>query len=164
MIFWFVGVGIAFVWNVFRSPALDYRLVALGSVLPLVDAAFGGPRLLHTLVFTVALLLVVMLLTRGRRLLRRRLIGLPIGLLVALVLDGSWATNQVFWWPFFGWTFPGGGLAELHRGLGFTVVLDLIGLAALVWCWVTFGWSDPANRRLFLRTGHLNRELLRGPG
>jgi hypothetical protein len=164
MLLWYLGVSVAFVWNVFRSPALDYRLVMLGSVLPLVEAPLGGPRVLHSLLFSVVLLGVIMLATRGRLLVRRRLIGLPIGLMVALVLDGSWATKTVFWWPFFGWAFPGGGLPELHHGFGVTVVLDLIGLAALVWCWITFGWFDAANRRLFLRTGHLNRELLRGAG
>ena len=116
MLLWYLGVSVAFVWNVFRSPALDYRLVMLGSVLPLVEVVLGGPRLLHTLVFTVVLLGVVMLATRHRRLLRRRLISLPIGLMVGLVLDGSWTAKAVFWWPFFGWAFPGGGLPELHRG------------------------------------------------
>jgi hypothetical protein len=161
MFFWYLGVSVAFVWNVFRSPALDYRLVMLGSVLPLVEIVFGGPRLAHTLVFTVALLLVIMLATRQRRLLRRRLISLPIGLMVGLVLDGSWTSKQVFWWPFFGAAFPGGGLPELGRGVVVLVLMELIGLAALVWCWMAFGFSDPANRRLFLHTGHLNRDLVR---
>ena len=72
MLLWYVGVSVAFVWNVFRSPALDYRLVMVGSVLPLTEVVLGGPRLLHTLVFTVALLGVIMLATQHRRLLRRR--------------------------------------------------------------------------------------------
>jgi hypothetical protein len=161
MVFWYVGVSVAFVWNVFRSPALDYRLVMLGSVLPLTEQLLGGPRLLHTLLGSVALLGMVMVATRGRRLLRRRLISLPIGLMTGLVLDGSWTSKVVFWWPAFGGAFPGGGLSELSRGWGPTLVLEAIGIAALAWCWVAFGWSDPANRRLFLHTGHLNRELLR---
>ena len=161
MLLWCVGVGIVFVWNVFRSPALDYRLVALGSVLPLVEVSLGGPRLLHTLVFSVALLVAIMLATRHRRLLRRRLISLPIGLFIGLVLDGSWSSKEVFWWPFYGWTFPSSGLPELHRSAGLVLVLEVIGAAALVWCWHAFGWSDRDNRRLFWRTGHLNRELLR---
>jgi len=161
MLLWYLGVSTAFVWNVFRSPALDYRLVMLGSVLPLLDVVVGGPAVLHTLVFSVALLGVIMLATRERRLLRRRLISLPIGLMMGLVLDGAWATRNVFWWPFFGWSFPGGGLPELQRGFGVSVVFELIGAAALVWCWKAFGWSDPANRDLFIRTGHLNRDLVR---
>ena len=34
MVLWFVGPSILIVWAVFRSPAADYRLVALGSVHP----------------------------------------------------------------------------------------------------------------------------------
>jgi hypothetical protein len=161
MLFWYLGVSVAFVWNVFRSPALDYRLVMLGSVLPLVDAVFGGPRLLHTLLFTVVLLAVIMLGTQHRRLLRRRLISLPIGLMVGLVLDGSWTSKAVFWWPFFGAGFPGGGLPELGRGVVVLILLEAIGVAATVWCWMAFGLSDPDNRRLFVHTGHLNRDLAR---
>jgi hypothetical protein len=156
--FWFAGVSFAFVWLVFRSPALDYRLVMLGSVLPVGEIVFGSPRLLHTLVFSVALLLVVMLATQKRRLLRRRLIGLPIGILMHLVLDGVWAQTQVFWWPFFGWSFGTGAVPELDHGATVTIVLELVGIAALVWCWVTFDLADRKNRDLFLRTGHLARE------
>ncbi len=161
MLLWYLGVSTAFVWNVFRSPALDYRLIMVGSVLPLLDAVVGGPAVLHALVFTVALMGVIMLATRERRLLRRRLISLPIGLMMGLVLDGAWATRNVFWWPFFGWAFPGGGLPELHHGPAVMVVMELVGAAALAWCWMAFGWSDPQNRDLFLRTGHLNRDLVR---
>ncbi|HVN50320.1 MAG TPA: hypothetical protein VMT43_02750 [Acidimicrobiales bacterium] len=161
MFFWYVGVSTAFVWNVFRSPTLDYRLVMLGSLLPMFEVVAGGPRVLHTLLLTVALLIVVMLATRGRRLVRRRWIGLPIGLLCGLVLDGAWTSKAVFWWPLSGAGFAGGGLPELHRGVGVTLLLEAIGIVATIWCWRAFGWSDRKNRRLFLRTGHLNRELLR---
>jgi hypothetical protein len=161
MLLWYLGVSTMFVWNVFRSPALDYRLVMLGSVLPLVEVVLGGPRLLHTLLFTVVLLAVVMLATRQRRLLRRRLISLPIGLLMALVLDGSWADKAVFWWPFFGWAFPSDGLPELQRGPVVLLLLEALGAAALLWCWAAFGWSDRDRRALFLRTGHLSRDLVR---
>ena len=44
MILWFAGVSFVFVWWVFRSPALDYRLVMLGSVLPVGEAVLGEPR------------------------------------------------------------------------------------------------------------------------
>ena len=110
--------------------------------------------------FVVALMGVIMVTTQKRRLLRRRLISLPIGLMTGLVLDGSWATKAVFAWPFFGWAFPGGGLPELQWALGVRVVLDVVGLAALAWCWRAFGFSDRANRELFWRTGHLNRALV----
>ena len=162
MILWFAGLSFALVWLVFRSPALDYRLVMVGSLIPLLDGVFGGARLLHTLVAGVAVLLVIVLATTRKRLVRRRLIGLPIGMLMHLVLDGVWMRTTVFWWPFFGWSFAGEGLPELDRGLGLDLVFELIGAAALWWCWRTFELGDPANRSLFLRTGHLNRSVVPG--
>jgi hypothetical protein len=162
MFLWFLGVSVAFVWFVFRSPALDYRLVMLGSVLPIGEVVLGGPRVLHTLVACVALLGVVMLATQQRRLVRRRWICLPIGMMMHLALDGIWATTEVFWWPFFGGSFGAGGLPELGHSLAVSVVLELIGAAALAWCYVTFGLRDPENRRVFLRTGRLSREVVPG--
>ncbi|MCU0310294.1 MAG: hypothetical protein MUE36_05055 [Acidimicrobiales bacterium] len=163
MILWFAGVSFVFVWWVFRSPALDYRLVMLGSVLPVGEVVLGGPRLLHTLLAPVALLTLVMLTTQKRRLVRRRWIGLPIGLLMHLVLDGIWARAEVFWWPLFGWSFGDGGLPELGRPAGVIVILELIGLACLVWVWRTFDLADPEVRRRFLTTGRLERVVERPP-
>jgi hypothetical protein len=162
MLLWFAGVSFAAVWLVFRSPALDYRLVMLGAVLPLGDIVFGGPRLLHTLLGGAALLTFVVLATRGRRLLRRRLIGLPIGVLMHLVLDGVWARTDVFWWPFFGADFGPGGLPELDHGVTVALIFELVGAVALVWCWREFDFADPENRRLFLHTGRLNRAVVNG--
>jgi len=160
MFLWFLGVSFAFVWLVFRSPALDYRLVMLGSVFPLVEVVLGGPRLLHTLVFSVVLLGFVMLATRDKRLVRRRWISLPIGVMMHLVLDGIWTESTVFWWPFFGADFGPGSLPELDRGAPVVVVMEIVGLAALAWCWLTFGLNDPAHRRTFVSTGHLPREFV----
>lgn len=160
MFFWFAGVSFAFVWVVFRSPALDYRLVMFGSVLPLGELALGGPKLAHTLLAPVALLTVVMLATQRRRLVRRRWISLPIGMLMHLVLDGVWADAAVFWWPFLGVSFEASSLPELDRPAVVIALLELAGVAALAWCWVTFGFSDRDKRELFWRTGHLSRDLV----
>lgn len=160
MILWFAGMSVVLVWNVFRSPALDYRLVMLGAVLPVGEVLLGGARLAHTLLFAVVLLCVVMLATRRRRLLRRRLIGLPIGILMHLVLDGVWAVAAVFWWPAFGWSFADGPLPELDRPLGVIVLLDAAGLVALLWCWRAFGFNDRRRLDGFLRTGQLPRDLV----
>jgi hypothetical protein len=163
MILWFAGVSLVFVWWVFKSPALDYRLVMLGSVLPVGEVVLGGPRLLHTLLAPVALLAVVMLATQKRRLVRRRWIGLPIGLLMHLVLDGIWARAEVFWWPLFGVSFGDGGLPELERPLGLILLLELVGVACLVWAWRTFGFDRAATRERFLRTGQLDRIVEKPP-
>lgn len=157
MFLWFAGVSFAFVWLVFRSPALDYRLVMVGSVLPLGEVVFGGPRVLHTLVGSVALMGIIMLATQQRRLVRRRLISLPIGMMMHLVLDGIWTDTDAFWWPFFGLDFGPEGLPELGRPLGVVLVMELVGAGALAWCWKQFDLADPGNRRLFLETGHLRR-------
>ena len=39
MLLWFLGTGIATVWFVFRDPRFDYRVLALGLLLP--DAVDG---------------------------------------------------------------------------------------------------------------------------
>jgi len=155
VILWFAGVSFAFVWLVFRSPALDYRLVMLGSILPVGELVFGGPRLLHTLVFAVALMGLVMLATQRRRLVRRRLISLPIGIMMHLVLDGIWARTSVFWWPFFGWSFDDSPLPELDRGW-WSPVLEVVGVALCVWLWRHNSLGDSARRAKFRRDGQLD--------
>lgn len=163
MILWFVGVSFVFVWWVFRSPALDYRLVMLGSVLPLGEVVLGGPRWLHALIAPVALMGVLMLATQRRRLVRRRWIGLPIGMMMHLVLDGIWARPTVFWAPFLSIDFGGEGLPEFGRPIGVGLLLEAIGVVCLVWAWRAFGFSDRSTRDRFLRTGHLDRAVVSPP-
>ena len=128
MILWFAGVSFVFVWWVFRSPALDYRLVMLGAVLPVGEFFLGGPRVLHSLLAPVALLGILMLATQKRRLVRRRWIGIPIGMMMHLVLDGIWARPDVFWWPFFGLDFGTEGLPELGHPIAVTLLFEFVGL------------------------------------
>lgn len=160
MLLWFVGPAVALVWLVFRSPALDYRVVALGAVLPLAEVATGGPRVLHTLVGAVGALVVVMALTTRRRLARRRWLGIPIGLFLHLVLDGTFTRAELFWWPFLGWELGVGPLPELGRPLVVVLALEAAGVLACAWCWRTFGLADPARRRRMLRTGQVDRSLV----
>jgi len=152
---WFLAFSTLIVWQVFQSPALDYRGVLVGSVLPLLDAAFGGPRLLHTLLCPVVVMVVVMLATRNRRLRRRAWLGLPIGLFMHLILDGIWSNSSAFWWPLLGTGTDGGGLPELSRGFG-GVALELTGLAVGVWLWRRLGLDDAERRRAFVTTGRLS--------
>ena len=49
------------------TPAFDYRLLLVGSVLPLADAVTGGVWVMHSITFSVALVVVVMVATIGRR-------------------------------------------------------------------------------------------------
>ena len=155
MLLWFVGLSVALVWLVFQSPALDVRVVAAGALLPWIDGATGGTWVLHTLVGSVGLLAVVMLATRRRRLLRRRLLGIPIGTFLHLVLDGAWADAELFWWPFLGADALGEELPELARSVGAVVAMELAGVGAAVGTWRAFGLADPARRAALVRTGRL---------
>lgn len=159
MIVWFAAVAVVFVWAVFQSPAVDYRLVALGAVLPSVEGVLVGARVAHTLAFSAALLVVVLVATMGRRLASRRWVGLPIGTFLHLAFDGAWASTELFWWPFTGWSFGGERAPELARGW-WSLVLEVAGVAVAVWAWRRFGLADPARRRRFAATGHLDRSVV----
>jgi hypothetical protein len=164
VLLWFAGMAFVFVWSVFKDTAIDYRLVMAGALLPdAVDVWFGGARALHSLVFSVGLLVVVMLATRGRRLLRRRLLAVPIGTFCHLVLDGAWARTSTFWWPFLGDGFEGSGLPSLDRPVWLLVGLEVAGAAALAWAWSRFRLGEPERRASFIRTGRLGRDLAPGP-
>ncbi|MDH3303361.1 MAG: hypothetical protein OES24_22895 [Acidimicrobiia bacterium] len=160
MLIWFAVVSVVVVAEVFRSPLVDYRLVAVGSILPLLDVVIGRPTPLHALVAPVVVMAVVMASTAGRRLLRRRLLGIPIGMFLHLVLDGSWDRAPLFWWPVFGASLAGESLPEA-RGVAFRLVLELMGVAAAFVGFRRYGLAEAGNRRLLARSGHLNRAVLR---
>ena len=160
MFFWFAACGVVTVALVFGSGGVDYRFVALGSVLPLAENLTGSPWVLHTLAGSVALLAAVMALTagRGRRLTRRRWIGLPLGTLVFLVASAAWSRTALFWWPVGGGGGVGHGVPpEFDRPLAILLVLELAGVAALLWTARRFDMTDPERRRAFLTTGRLTR-------
>lgn len=155
MVIWFVAVSVVLVAVVFRSPAIDYRTVIVGALLPLGEAVLGGPRLLHSVVGAVGLLGAVMLATRGRRLARRRLLGVPIGLMCHLVLDGSFTRTDVFWWPVSGTAFAEGQIPELEH-LALSLVLEAVGVVAAVWAWRLFGLSERDKLDRFRTQGRLD--------
>jgi hypothetical protein len=154
MLLWYAGLSVLIVYFVFQSVGIDYRLVVVGSLLPLaVDLPFLGMAYGHTLLGSVVLLVVVMLLTIGRpRLLRRRLLCLPIGAFCGLVLSAAWANSDVFWWPFTGASLPEGALLPAP---GVVVLEELAGLAACAWIVHRFGLADRGRRDDFLRKGRL---------
>lgn len=155
MFFWFIGTVVVAVWFVFRDPAFDYRLLVVGAVLPaFVDAAFGGARVVHSVTFAVALLAVLMLATPGRKPIRKMLLGLPIGVLLHLVVDGAWRSTTVFWWPFAGFGFDDAPHPVAERGW-WNVPLEVVGLALCWWVYRTAELADPERRAWFRRTGQL---------
>jgi membrane-bound metal-dependent hydrolase YbcI (DUF457 family) len=153
VILWHAGLALAIVWNVFRDPALDHRLIVAGALLPdVVDLVSGRPAYAHTLLAPVAALVAVMALTRGRRAARRRLLALPIGMFLHLVLDGIWTKPQLLWWPFFGTAFPDGRLVP---PLPLALAKELVGAWALGWFVWRFHLWEPQSRGEFLRSGRL---------
>ena len=154
MLLWYVGLSVLLTANIFRSSGVDYRLVGIGSLLPLVvDLPFGERSVAHTLLFPVALLVIVMVVTIDRpRLLRRRLLCIPIGVFWGLVLSGAFTQSDTFFWPLAASSFPGESLLPAWW------VVALEELAGLAACWWTVGQFDlylPAPRAEFRRTGHL---------
>ena len=156
MFFWFAALGFVLVALVFDSPALDYRLVMLGSVLPVVEVLAGGPWAMHTLLAPLVVMVAVMLVTRGRRLARRRWLGFPIGLFLYLVLEGSWLRADLFWWPLLGVSVDSADL-PYFRPLGALIILELVGLAVGAWAVRRYGLADRERLRLFCTQGRLDR-------
>lgn len=163
MFLWFIGGSVALVWVVFHSTRLDYRLLALGAVLPGVEFVAGRDWIGHTLVSAVVVLGVVMAATRSSRITRRKWLCLPIGMFCHLVLDGVWTSKELFWWPAFGTALPTGASLAAERGWVVNIGLELVGLAILVWAWKRFELADPARRRRLFTTGTLDPALARGP-
>lgn len=158
MFFWFVGTAILAVGFVFRDPRFDFRLLIVGSVLPLLDAlvAIGWPgvRVLHSMTTAIAVLVVLMLATSGRKPVRKILLGLPIGMFFHLVFDGAWNDTDVFWWPFTGVAFDDSPFPITDRGV-ISVGLEAIGVALCAWLWRTNGLGRADRRATFRRTGAL---------
>ena len=160
MFLWFAVMSVVLTFVVFQSPAIDYRLVALGSLVPLLEVPFGAGAL-HSLLAPTAVLAVVMLATRNRRLVRRRWLGVPIGMYLHLELDLAWTRTDAFWWPLLGAQYTEGAL-ETARGV-WSVVMELAAVVAALWAYQRFGLGDPQRRERFVRTGQLDRSVM-GPG
>lgn len=159
MLLWFLVLAPVIVAEVFQSPMADYRFVAVGALLPLVELVFGGPKFLHTMPAAILVLGLVMAATTGRRLLRRQLLGVPIGMFLHLVLDGSWTSKELMWWPLFGVDFPQQRLPEFQRpALGIGLELAAVGVA--FWAYRRYELDNSDNLRLLRTSGRLNRAAM----
>jgi hypothetical protein len=158
MLLWYIGPSIVAVHDIFRSRGLDYRLIGFGALLPLlIDLPMGQFAYGHSLVVAVAVLGLVMVATIGRpRLLRRRLICLPIGWMCGLVLSGAFLHDVSFLWPLLGSDFPDD---SLFPPVTILVLLDAAGLAVTAWAWGRFGLGDRETRDDFLRRGRLRERV-----
>lgn len=153
--FWFIGTSVLAVWSVFRDPRFDYRFLILGVLLPdAIDAVWGGARGFHSVTMSVVTLVVVMLATIGRRTVRKRLLAIPIGMFIHLVVDGAFDSTKVFWWPFTGLSFADSRLPVVERGL-VNIPLEIVGVALCIFAVRRFGLRDPQRRQAFVREGIL---------
>lgn len=155
MFFWFLGTSALTVWFVFRDDKFDYRVLALGALLPdIVDVVTGGAWVMHSIVASIGLLTLVMVLARRGTTRRRRWLALPIGTFLHLVFDGAFNNTKVFWWPFTGLGFGGADVPSLGRG-ALNIAMELAGVVMLAWLWRTNRLSDGSTRARFVRTGQL---------
>lgn len=155
MLLWFLGTSFLAVWFVFRDDKFDYRVLALGALLPdIIDIPTGGAWVMHSVVASVAVLAAVMAVARRGSVRRRRWLALPIGMMMHLVFDGAFNNTRIFWWPFAGTSFDGAPVPSLDR-MAINVVLEIIGAALLVWMWRTNEMSQRANRQRFMMSGRL---------
>ena len=155
MLLWFLGTSLATVFYVFTDPRFDYRLLLVGALLPdIIDVPFGQARWAHSLTVAVGTLTLVMLVTAGRKPIRRFLLGAPIGMLLHLVWDGAFSSAKVFWWPFSG-SWGQMRVPSMERGW-LNVPLELIGAVILWSASRRFGLVDPERRRTFWKYGTLS--------
>ena len=157
-------------WRADRSlPAIDYRAVIVGAMLPdIVDKPLGlwiAPDLVDRSLRSIAhsLLFGLLILGIGGLLLvaRRRPPAMLLGIASSghLILDRMWSNPTIILWPFLGWDFaveyPGprewasGQLANLLTF--FTDYPELLGFLAIVG--FTAQILRPGYLRRFLATG-----------
>jgi hypothetical protein len=154
MFLWFIGTAVVTVWFVFRDARFDYRLLAVGAVLPdAIDLPDGHARWAHSLTVAVGTLVLVMLVTAGRKPIRRLLLALPIGMLLHLVWDGAFASTSVFWWPFSG-SWGNVRVPSLQRGW-LNAAFEVAGALLLAWMWRRCELSDPQRRSALIHHGQL---------
>lgn len=155
MLIYLPCVSALLTYYIFNSKGIDYRAVALGSLLPFtIDVFIGHPSFGHSILFPVLALIVVMLVTIGRpRLLRRRWLCVVIGIFFGLVLEGTFLHERMWWWP--------SSLSDSSESFSLTpsptiwIIRDVIGLVAL---YVLISIGDlykKEKRDEFVKTGRI---------
>ena len=156
MFLWFCISSILGIALIFRSPYLDYRLLAVGSVLPLFERLAGFQWIFHTLFFGVFVLMSIMLLGKGKRKIQRKMLPIPIGLLTHLILDGTWTKKEIFWWPLTGRDLMGSEVNRLEFSFMPTgMILEILGIIFALYGFKKFSLREQRNRSAFIKKGHL---------
>lgn len=137
----------------FQSVGVDYRTVAAGAVLPvLVSLPWGRPALGSALIFPVVVMTLTMFVTMKRRLVRRRALGIAIGIFFGQIAIGAFSRTRVFMWPTQGLEFPAGHLVSSWL---FVLCLELLGALIVVGLAMHTGLNETVRRAEFLASGRL---------
>ena len=121
MLFWFVGTSVASVWSVFRDPKFAYRWVIVGALVPM-----------FSVVTVVGVLTAVMLLTIGKKAVRKNFLALTIGLFLHLVFDGAFLNTEMFWWPLAGLSIDWYEIPLVERGF-LNIPFEIVGVGLILW-------------------------------
>jgi hypothetical protein len=121
MLFWFIGTSVASVWSVFRDPKFAYRWVIVGALIPV-----------FSVVTVVGFLVAVMLLTIGKKAVRKNFLALTIGLFMHLVFDGAFLSTKMFWWPLAGLSLDGYAIPLIERGF-LNIPFEIVGVGLMLW-------------------------------
>jgi inner membrane protein len=171
MFFWHLGANLWLFRWIFRDPKVDVRFLLLGAILPdLIDMPIGtifltdrfstGELWFHSLLLPTIYMSAVLVATRrGRR--RRAWMALGVGWLFHLLLDGMWVSQEVLFWPLFGWEIPAGDAPywplAWERALSdpWRWVKELVGLSYLTWLWFALGLQGKERRHSVVESGRL---------
>lgn len=171
MIFWHVAATLFLFRWIFRDPKVDLRFLVIGALLPdVIDLLVGtvlfagrfssGEIHAHTLLVPTLVAVAILSTTRrGRR--RRAWMALIVAWFFHLLIDGMWASTEIFLWPLFGVDFPRGpdpywadvwsrAWADPWRW-----ITEAIGLGYLVWLWFATGLDVRERRERLLEDGRL---------
>ena len=146
LIFGHLGLTIGVAWLIKRvfNLKVDYKLVALGSLLPdIIDKPLGmiilplnnGRIIAHTILFNVILLLICLKYNKQ---------WLVFGSFLHLIEDEMWKDIKTLFWPLFGFKFPVGEEISFYDylirllitgyipSLSFTFLSEFFGLVILI--------------------------------
>jgi len=156
-----IAIGLAWLLAWKRGPAVDYRLVLLGAMLPdLIDKPLGVALGLETRLWAHSLVFFVSLLALSWIRSLRPLLWVAFGVATHLLLDRIWAMPWVVLWPALGWTFPPDGatlwgFVEPLLADPFVIAGEVAGAIILILFAGAHGIRSWSALRLFLRNGRV---------
>lgn len=155
MLFYLPCVAALVTYYIFNSKGIDYRAVGLGTLLPTaIDIFIGHGSFGHSFIFPTGMLVFIMLITiKQSRLLRRRLLCVVVGVYFALVLEGTFMYETMWWWPL--------NIRDVKETVRifpsplFWILRDVVGLVALYVLFAIGELYKKEKRDVFLRTGRI---------